>query len=263
MGATLRWTARIPGTVNSERRKMEVETAATSTGGNGTLKVYRTSDFLGWDVRAWSPVLRYWEKTVDWQNVSRCLEVGAHQGGLSLWLASMGKSTVCSDLGGARQNAESFHRHYEARSLIGYEDIDATNIPYTDHFDIVIFKSILGGVGRDNQIDRQRQAIGQMYKSLKKGGKLLFAENLTGARLHQYLRKRFVKRIQWWRYVTVQEMAQFLSCFESYQMQTCGILGNLGMTERQRRVLGSIDTALLNRITPDHWKYIVYGVAWK
>ena len=35
-------------------------------------------------------------------------------------------------------------------SLIIYQDIDATNIPYENYFDIIVFKSIIGGIGRNN-----------------------------------------------------------------------------------------------------------------
>ena len=42
-----------------------------------------------------------------------------------------------------------------------------------------------------------------------------------------------------------------------------GITGPLGKTEGQRNILASVDRIVLDRVCPDHWKYIGYGIATK
>lgn len=220
-------------------------------------------DILQWDVKSWSKPLLYWDKKINWNNVHNCLELGGNAGGLSLWLALKGKNTVCSDLEDVKKNAETLHKHYNVNPLIQYQDIDATNIPYDNYFDIIVFKSIIGGIGRNDNIEIQQTVFDEIYKALKPGGKLLFAENLVGSQLHKQLRKRFVNWGNSWRYISKKEMNQFLHRFSSYELKTTGILGAFGRSENQRKFLASIDDIFLNKICPDNWKYIVYGIAKK
>ena len=220
-------------------------------------------DIMQWDVRNWSEALSYWDRNVDWENVHDCLELGARDGGLSLWLGLKNKSVVCSDLENNRQWAEAYHQKYNLDAHIEYATIDATNIPYENRFDVVTFKSVLVNVGWGDAKERQQLAVDQIYKALKPGGKMLFAENLTGSALHGAIRKRFVHWGAWCRYVTTDEMKTFLSRFSRCEMRTTGVLGVFGRTERQRDFLSAMDQALLNRLTPQRWRYLVYGIAWK
>jgi SAM-dependent methyltransferase len=200
---------------------------------------------------------------VKWESVHNCLELGGRKGGLALWLALKGKQTVCSDISSARENAEALHTEYHVNTLITYQDVDATDIPYKNHFDIVVFKSIIGGIGRDNNIERQQKVFNEIYKSLKPGGKLLFAENLVASLLHQFLRKKFVRWGRSWRYISLNELGRFLSPFKDYKYKTTGFLAAFGRTECQRNTLSYIDQFAFNYICPNHWKYIVYGIAEK
>ena len=109
-------------------------------------------DIIQWDIRSWSKALTFWEDHVDWENVENGLELGGHEGGLSLWLALKEKTIVCSDLKDVKSTAEKLHLKHGVSSFITYQDIDATNIPYENHFDIIVFKSIIGGIGRDNTV---------------------------------------------------------------------------------------------------------------
>jgi SAM-dependent methyltransferase len=222
-----------------------------------------TSDIIQWDVKSWSEALKYWDKNIDWGNIHTGLELGGREGGLSLWLALKGIKTICSDLHDVKTNAEPLHQSYNVTELISYQDIDATNIPYENHFDVIVFKSIIGGIGRNNNIEMQRKTFAQIHKALKPGGKLLFAENLTASPFHQSLRKRFVRWGSSWRYITIDEMKMFLKDFTSVEIKSTGFFGLFGRNENQRNMLSSIDKFILNRITPDSWKYIVYGVAVK
>lgn len=220
-------------------------------------------DIIQWDTASWSKALKYWDKEVDWSKVKSGLELGGREGGLALWLALKGISTVCSDLQNTESTARPLHEKHKVTHLITYQDIDATSIPYEDHFDVIVFKSIIGGIGRNSNIATQREAFRQMHKALKPGGKLLYAENLIASPVHQRLRRNFVSWGDSWRYVSIVEMHDFLKIFSSHTLKTTGFLGALGRSESQRQVLAKADNLLFNRVVPDNWNYICYGVATK
>ncbi len=222
-----------------------------------------TKDIIQWDVKAWSKALTYWNSNIDWDNIQNGLELGGRQGGLSLWLALKGKQTVCSDLKDVKDTAEPLHLKYNLSSLLTYQDIDATAIPYENQFDIIVFKSIIGGIGKKDDNEIKQQVFKEIHKALKPGGKLLFAENLVASPFHQFLRKRFVNWGEHWRYLSLKEMNGFLKDFSSVEIKATGVLGTFGRTERQRNFLSAIDQLILNRICPASWKYICYGVAVK
>ena len=218
---------------------------------------------IQWDIKTWGRAIPYWEAAVDWQGVESCLELGGREGGLSLWTALKGKKTVCSDLEDVQLTAEKLHGGYQIGNLIRYEDIDATRIPYENEFDIILFKSIMGGIGRNGNIAQQQAAFDQIYKALKPGGSLLFAENLTGSWLHRQLRKLFVRWGGSWRYVSLGEMDAFLSKFSSYELKTTGVVAAFGQGEAQRNLLASLDEAVFNTLCPSSMHYICYGIATK
>src|SRR5262249_24823871 len=176
--------------------------------------------------------------------------------GLSLWLALQGAQVMCSDV---LMPTESVFRLHQARGVshrIHYEAIDATRISYTSRFDVVMFKSMLGSVGRAGGKRLQTQAVKEIHKCLKSGGELFFAENLVGCRLHQFFRRKFVKWGQTWRYVSVAEMEEFLAPFSSVHYRTVGFAGAFGKSEMQRNVLGFLDTTAFNHLVPASWRYI-------
>lgn len=222
-----------------------------------------TKDIIQWDVKSWSKALAYWDENINWDKVQNGLELGGREGGLSLWMALKGKKVVCSDLENVKSTAEPLHTRYKVNELITYQDIDATNIPYENHFDIIVFKSIIGGIGRDDNYEIQEKVFKEIYKALKPGGKLLFAENLIASPFHQQLRKRFVKWGNAWRYISLNEMKTFLSDFSSVEINTTGVMATFGRNENQRNTLSKFDKIILNKIAPDKWKYISYGIAEK
>lgn len=222
-----------------------------------------TKDIIQWDVRSWSKALAYWDENIDWNNVQKTLELGGHEGGLSLWMALKGKSVICSDLENVKSSAEPIHTKYKVNDLITYQDIDAANIPYENHFDIIVFKSIIGGIGRNDNYDIQERVFKEIHKALKPGGKLLFAENLIASSLHQKLRKKFVKWGSAWRYVSLDEIKDFLSDFSAVEIKTTGVMATFGRNENQRNMFSKLDELILNKISPNKWKYITYGIAEK
>lgn len=220
-------------------------------------------DIIQWDVASWSKALGYWDKAVNWDQVHSCLELGGREGGLSLWLALKGKQVVCSDLDHVQATATPLHQKYGVGKLIRYQDINATAIPYENHFDVIVFKSIIGGIGRKDNRELQQQVFSQIHKALKPGGKLLFIENLVASPLHQKIRKLFIEWEHYWNYVSLDDLHRYLAPFAVHEIKATGMLATFGRNEGQRNFLAAADKALFNRICPDRWKYIAYGMAEK
>jgi len=222
------------------------------------------AEFIEWDIRNWSGALDFWLAHTT-QNIPLCfaLELGSRNGGLSLWMALQGATVVSSDVQLPTQTASRLHQHHQVSHLIRYEAIDATRIPYTSKFDVVLFKSMLGAVGRGGGKQLQVQAVKEMHKSLKYGGELFFAENLMGSPLHQFFRRKFVEWGTTWRYVSVAEMKEFLAPFSDVRYRTVGFAGAFGRSERQRGFLSFLDRTIFNYLVPETWRYIIVGIARK
>jgi len=217
-----------------------------------------------WDVRNWSKALSFWEeRTSLTSRPLDCLDIGARNGGLSLWLARQGHNVICSDLAGTEKHARPLlERHGVARN-VQFVDMDATALPYKECFDVVVFKSVLGSIGANDDIAKQQRAVDGIYHALKPGGKLLFAENLVASPLHAYFRRRFIPWGDLWRYVTIEEMRNFLRAFSSVDYSTGGFFGSFGRNENQRTFLAQIDELIANHLVPESWRYIIYGIATK
>ncbi|OFZ11253.1 MAG: hypothetical protein A3D92_04910 [Bacteroidetes bacterium RIFCSPHIGHO2_02_FULL_44_7] len=220
-------------------------------------------EFIQWDVRTWSRALKYWDTQVAWNTIENALELGAREGGLSLWLASKGKRVLCTDYEDAEKIGRPLHEKHGLTSLVAYENVDATKIPYTNHFDLIVFKSIIGGIGRFGGIDAQRQVFLEIHKALKPGGVLLFAENMQSSALHQRLRKRHNAWGNYWRYVSLKELSEFLEPFSLHTLKTTGFYGTLGRSEAQKRLFSRMDELGPNALFPASWKYLGYGIAVK
>jgi SAM-dependent methyltransferase len=229
------------------------------------IPLHIVNDIIQWDVKSWKIALKYWQENIDWNDVFHCLALGERKGGLALWLALNGKQVICSDLSNIEEQSVVLHKKYNVMDKVKYENIDATNIRYKDRFDIIIFKSILGGIGRNDNMELQQKVINEIHKALKPGGKLLFAENLNASPIHRFFRKRFVKWGRTWRYISIRELEGFFSAssFKKYIINSTGVLATFGRTERQRNLLGLIDQVFMNYIFPKPWKYIAYGIAEK
>lgn len=217
-------------------------------------------DIIGWDIENWSRALPFWERFGALNKTSNeCLEIGAYGGGLSLWLALNKNRVTCSNLNKPDVDTQMVHKKYNCHSAIQYEAIDATAIPYADHFDYIVFKSILGGInGEEPQV--KVKVINEIYKSLKPGGKLLFAENLDASIFHQILRKWFGTKN--WHYLKLRDVETIFSSFTKVTYTTVGFFGCMGRNEYQRIILGKLDR-LVDSIIPSTSRYIIIGVATK
>ncbi len=221
------------------------------------------ADAMEWDVRNWSKAADFW---LDHLNKpirgSRVLEVGGRDGGLSVWFARLGaEAVVCTDLDGPSDLAHDRIRRAGFADVISTANADATDLDYNREFDYVVFKSVLGGVGGALGSEGQRAALVSMHQALKPGGQLLFAENLTASGVHQYMRRRFVAWGDRWMYVSADDLYGLLADFTDVQLESFGLVGAFGRSERQRDLLARIDSRLMDRVAPADWHYIMAGVA--
>jgi SAM-dependent methyltransferase len=231
--------------------------------------VLQNANILEWDVVNWSSALTYWTRTsaIPITN-AYALEIGAGtNGGLSLWLAEQGARVVCSDRH-LRQIVRACRRHASllATPSIRYQVLSVTALPYRDVFDVVCLRSVLGVIGRRDDMTQRAQAVREIHAALKPGGEFWFAENLSASALHRIARRVCQpSRSRRWRYFTLSELATLLHPFASYQYEVVGWLGAFGRTEEQRRALGYLDRFLCQRfhLIPTAWRYIVLGIARK
>lgn len=227
------------------------------------MKPELVKDIIDWDVVNWSKALNFWEsRNIFDSTAQECLELGGRRGGLSLWMALKGNRVVCSDYQFNETDARKLHEKYDCQERITYQDIDATAIPFKDHFDVIAFKSILGGICRNNNNVLKVKTIEEMHAALKPGGKLVFAENLTSSFLHRFMRKRFTNWGAAWNYLDYNEIDAVFGSFKEINYTTFGFFGAFGRTERQRRFLGKVDN-LISPIIPKSKRYIVVGIAEK
>lgn len=230
-------------------------------------------DILGWDVVNWSQALTFWEdKLGDRFAGLRALELGAGSadnriavdwGGLSLWLARKGCEVVCSAYGTIAEGIKATHEKYGVMNRITYADIDARAMAREEAFDIICYKSVLGGIVGAGSLEIARTVVAEIWKALRPGGALLFAENLVGTRLHDAVRRRFGASSRGWRYFTIEEIRELHAEFSHFDYTTFGLTGCFGRSEKQRRLLGTADRTFCDKLTPESWRYVVAGIATK
>lgn len=218
-------------------------------------------DIIDWDITNWWRAIGYLDKNVPANEKStQCLELGAARGGLSLWLALRGNSVLCTDLKNPEPIAGEIHCKYECGINISYAALDATDIPFKNQFDIIVFKSILGGISQNNRNEYKAKTLNEIYGALKPGGMLLFTENLAATNLHRFLRRKY--GTPGWNYLDINEVEELFSAFKTIKYTTTGFFGCFGRTEKQRILLGHLD-GLLEFIIPKRKRYILSGIATK
>ena len=220
-------------------------------------------EVLEWDVRSWSHAIKFWEKLeIDPKGLT-VLDLGSRRGGLTYYFANQGAQVICSDLDGPSIEAKELINKHELSDLVRYEKIDATSIDLPDDScDMICFKSILGGIGRDGNDHSQNATLIEIHRVLRPGGTLFFAENLRASFLHQYLRKQFVRWGDSWNYLTENRLFQILAPFEEYSLEFWGFWSAFGRNEFQRSFLSHVDSLIIPMI-PQSQRYIVYGYAIK
>lgn len=221
-------------------------------------------DSIQWDISNWVKSISFWEQVLNKKIKNlKALELGCGEnGGLSLWLAYKGYNVVCSGYGSDLDTAKKIHKQYNLKGQIEYCQIDAKSIPAENLYDIICFKSVLGGIIRDNP-ESGKAVIQQIYKALKPGGYLLFSENLKASKFHMKLRKRYGALKNKWFYFSENDIDNLLEPFSSVQYKTFGFVGCLGRNEAQRRLLSFFDTFVFDKILNKEHHYIISVVAEK
>jgi ubiquinone/menaquinone biosynthesis C-methylase UbiE len=215
-------------------------------------------DVMDWDVANWSGAVRFWQQhsAVSLER-AHVLELGAHRGGLSLYAAARGADVVCSDIESPERPASPVHVKYGVEDRITYRAINATAIDFPDAtFDLVVFKSVLGGLGQWSE--GQATTMAEIARVLKPGGELWFAENLRAGWLHMVSRRYVLKRA--WHYPTFEEFTGTCGVFDRVESKRYGVLATFGRKHAIQDVLARVD-AVIDPITPLRWKYILFGVA--
>lgn len=232
------------------------------------------NDIIGWDTLTWGQSLKFFDENVNFKNIKNALELGSGiYGGYALYFASKNINTICSNPFGDFESAKKVHLKYDFSTKINYEKIDALNIPYENKFDCISFKSVMGVLGsredRFENVNAQKKMINNISKSLKKGGYLIFAENLKGSKFHQYIINKYGwgKNYTGWRYFSIAEYFNIVGVdFELVNYKTTGVIGNfvtkedVPFKESIKRILGSVDTFLLNKLTKENSRYVIFFV---
>ncbi|MCT4582619.1 MAG: class I SAM-dependent methyltransferase [Flavobacteriales bacterium] len=218
------------------------------------------NDIIQWDIDNWSKALPFWEEKIDFNKHKKALALGEREGGLSLWLALLGIDVMCTDYHKFPETPLPLHKKHAITDQIKYGQENALNLSFkANSFDIIVFKSMIGALENPSN---QKKAFDEAYRVLKPGGILIFAENIKATQAHQYARKKFTSWGNRWYYPTIKDLQKYSFNFESFQYQTTGLLSPFGRSEKQRKVLSKLDHFFCT-VTPNEWKYILFGVARK
>lgn len=225
----------------------------------GLLKKY-----FEWDILIWCNALFVWRenlKILKPNQVKLALEIGGRRGGLSYFLANeFNCETICSDLHNPILSAKPLHDSCDSKLNIVYAEQNCLKLTYHDNlFDIVIFKSVIGAVGSQ---ELQQQAINEMWRVLKPGGILCFAENLKSTFLHQLLRRLINPWSRYWYYPSIEEFNNYLNNFDKVNFKTVGFISLFVRNEKLKFVSVFIDK-ICQVIIPNSWNYVIYGTAIK
>lgn len=219
-------------------------------------------DILQWDTGTWSHALALWEQCLPNPITGKkALELGAAQGGLSLWLALKQADVMCSDVASPYEKSHALHHKY-GMAHITYAAVDATCLPFPDEsLDIICCKSVLGGIRKHKHTDPKSEVIGEIYRVLKPGGWFLSADNLYASRLHHTLRSHGVSWARGWEYFHRDEVFALLSDFKTVHYTTAGLIALAGRTPKQRKFLSQWEFSLQNRIYQSFWQQWHYMIA--
>lgn len=215
------------------------------------------NEIIQWDVKNWKNALPFWDAHFDIKPGMKVLALGEREGGLSFYFAKLGCEVYCTDYNEMPEVTQKMHQEKGVADKIQYKQIDIRDIDFENEtFDIVVFKSVLGVV---NDKAGQDQSINEIHRVLKKGGAFLFAENTKATKFHSFMRKKFIKWSNIWRYIKLEDFNEWAKKFSKSDFKVHGFMALFGRSEGQRKVISVFD-AIVSPITPKSWKYIYFGV---
>ncbi|MBS1772966.1 MAG: class I SAM-dependent methyltransferase [Bacteroidetes bacterium] len=226
------------------------------------------NDIIEWDVPNWSQILKVWQPIIDTlPKDAKILAIGERNGGLSLWLALQDFHVVCTDREGVTNKAKELHNQYGVSHLISYDTLDIVNTNITGNYDIVIMKSVLGGLKEvyndsttRNDSTRTR-AINNIHRLLKQGGYLLTSDNLKGNLFTRFGRSIKQKNNSW-HYFTPSEINNIFSSFASVKISTFAIIPTKFGSKAFNRLIFSINQFFSN-LFPSNANYIGISIVKK
>jgi SAM-dependent methyltransferase len=231
-------------------------------------------EIFEWDVDNWSKCLPYWEPWLTRldRDTARILALGERDGGLSLWFALQGFKVLCTDYHIPGEQARLSHERWMVQDRVAYAAVDAFNIPYPEnYFDVVACKSVIGGLvlqrkmSETRTLENQRLAVEEIRRVLKPGGVFLGAENLTGTKIHRFLRWMKYGPDLGWRYLRTTEIQWLFESYSVCQQKQWGLVGSPWWKfgshwwkfDRLNPLLRVIDVCLSN-VLPGDWLYISF-----
>lgn len=216
--------------------------------------------YLQWDELAWGKCLGLFKKIVTEKGISSGLEIAANKGGISLFFASeLGINMLCTDLDNPEERFNTVYKNLST-SNIKFAAINGLDMKLADNsIEMLVFKSFLGGM---RTFENQQKAMNEIYRVLKPGGVLLFAENLGGSKLHRFFRRMLVPWGTSWRYITIGELEELIAPFGEKQIETFGFFSAFGKINFLKKLFYMFDQST-NSVLPNSMKYICYGYAIK
>lgn len=224
------------------------------------------NDFVAWDVATWSRALQHWENVMAAHpelKGKKGLELGANQGGLSLFFASqMACPMLCTDQI-PMEKTKYGHQSFNLSVEIKYLQMDALNIPLpAESIDFVAFKSLLGILGSHGQTEKISLALREIHRVLKPGGKLFFAENLRGSNLHVWARRNFIPWGKNWYYLSLKETEDLFGDFSAKEVHSTGFFSAfVPKPIWLKNALAGLDRVCF--FIPGTWRYVAFGHAIK
>ena len=221
------------------------------------MKINSYSKYVEWDISNWSRALEYLDqnKCMPFKG-KNILELGGNNASLSLWVAGKGGIITCSDIV-EFENQYSRKVNDIKKGSIRYEIIDALDIGPKEAYDFILFKSVLGGIGRIGSEKLQMDVMRQVHKSLKKGGEVLFIENMRGTFIHQLYRKRYGATRNGWCFPSFSDFIKMSKMFSKVKYETFGFLGSSGNLLLKVRTTFDLK---FEKIFPKNWRYIYAGI---